>query len=75
MATGGRLTEHYEAMAKMRQIMESMKMNQSLRGEENLARRLEERAKRDTWRQMSGMKLMMHEYNHPGNKPFVIGFV
>ena len=27
-----------------------------------------------TWRQMSGMALMMHEAGHVGNKPFVIGF-
>jgi hypothetical protein len=27
-----------------------------------------------TWRQMSGMSLMMHEVGHTGNKPFMIGF-
>lgn len=69
------LAEHYEAMAKMRQMMETMKSNQALRGEEGLAKRMAERANRGTWRQMSGMKLMAHEINHPGNKPFAIGFV
>ena len=27
-----------------------------------------------TWRQMSGMSLMMHEVGHVGNQPFMIGF-
>ena len=27
-----------------------------------------------TWRQMSGVSLMMHEVGHAGNRPFMIGF-
>ncbi|KAL7533819.1 hypothetical protein ACHAWF_004629 [Thalassiosira exigua] len=27
-----------------------------------------------TWRQMSGLNLIMHELGHSGNKPFAIGF-
>ena len=27
-----------------------------------------------TWRQMSGMSLMMHEISHVGNRPFMVGF-
>lgn len=27
-----------------------------------------------TWRQMSGLRLIMHEMGHIGNKPFVVGF-
>ena len=27
-----------------------------------------------TWRQMSGMALMMHEIGHIGNRPFMVGF-
>mmetsp|Transcript_57494 Transcript_57494/g.122017 ORF Transcript_57494/g.122017 Transcript_57494/m.122017 type:complete len:111 (+) Transcript_57494:105-437(+) len=26
-----------------------------------------------TWRQMSGMRLMMHEIGHVGNRPFMVG--
>eukprot|EP01083_Nonionella_stella_P238252 835019_1 len=26
-----------------------------------------------TWRQMSGVQLMMHEVGHVGNRPFMIG--
>mmetsp|Transcript_23618 Transcript_23618/g.32986 ORF Transcript_23618/g.32986 Transcript_23618/m.32986 type:complete len:117 (-) Transcript_23618:292-642(-) len=28
----------------------------------------------ETWRRMSGVKLMMHEMKHVGNKPFAWGF-
>jgi len=72
---GGKLAEHYEAMAKMRQMLATMKANQAQRGEAGLAERMAVRAQRNTWRQMSGMKLLAHEVNHPGNKPFAIGFV
>jgi len=75
MAESGKLAEHYAAMAKMREMMQTMKTNQALRGEAGFQSRMAERAKKDTWRQMKGMKLAMHEINHPGNKPFVIGFV
>jgi hypothetical protein len=27
-----------------------------------------------TWRQLSGMSLMMHEISHVGNRPFMVGF-
>jgi hypothetical protein len=27
-----------------------------------------------TWRQMSGVRLMAHEISHVGNRPFMIGF-
>jgi len=27
-----------------------------------------------TWRQMTGVRLMAHEISHVGNKPFMIGF-
>lgn len=27
-----------------------------------------------TWRQMSGVKLMVHEMKHQGNRPFAYGF-
>jgi hypothetical protein len=64
----------YEDMHKMRAVMEALKKNQELRGVENLKKRMAERAAtHTTWRQMKGMQLFMHEINHPGNKPFVIG--
>jgi hypothetical protein len=69
----GRLSEQYKAMADLRHHMEIMKQNQSLRGIEGLMQRRAERAKKTTWRQMKGVQLAMHEMNHPGNKPFVIG--
>lgn len=66
--------ESYAALEKMRAMIETMKTNQTLRGEEALKSRTAERAKRTTWRQMKGMQLAMHEINHPGNFPFAIGF-
>ena len=27
-----------------------------------------------TWRQMTGVRLMAHEISHVGNKPFMVGF-
>jgi hypothetical protein len=68
-----RLAGNYDAMHKMREMMETMKKNQAFRGEEGLKQRTAARAQRTTWRQMKGMQLAMHEINHPGNKPFVIG--
>ena len=70
-----RLAASYESLAITRQMMETMKQNQSLRGIENYQqRKLTRSTNNQTWRQMKGMQLMMHEMNHPGNKPFVIGF-
>ena len=70
-----RLAASYESLAITRQMMETMKQNQSLRGIENYKqRKLTRSTNNQTWRQMKGMQLMMHEMNHPGNKPFVIGF-
>lgn len=68
-----RLSTNYEAMHRMRAMMETMKVNQSYRGEAGLKARTAARAQRTTWRQMKGIPLMMHEMNHPGNKPFLIG--
>jgi pyridoxine/pyridoxamine 5'-phosphate oxidase len=28
-----------------------------------------------TWRQMSGLPLMVHEMSHAGNRPFMLGFL
>jgi len=68
------LKGHYEDMFKMREMMETMKKQQAYRGVEGLKKRMAERAAtHKTWRQMKGMQLFMHEVNHPGNKPFVIG--
>ena len=70
-----RLASSYEALAITRQMMETMKQNQALRGLENYKQRQMQRSTtHQTWRQMKGVQLMMHEMNHPGNKPFVIGF-
>lgn len=70
-----RLATSYEALSVTRQMMETMKQNQALRGIENYKqRKLARSTTHQTWRQMKGVQLMMHEMNHPGNKPFVIGF-
>jgi hypothetical protein len=74
MAFPTSLEKEYEAMGRMRELMETMKKNQSMRGEAAYHQRMAQRATRNTWRQMKGMQLVMHELNHPGNKPFVIGF-
>jgi hypothetical protein len=69
------LQKQYDRINSLRQSMEVMKENQSLRGPENYQKRMAQRAAtHKTWRQMKGMQLFMHEINHPGNKPFVIGF-
>jgi hypothetical protein len=68
------LKRSYVEIEKMRSVMETMRKNQSLRGVENLKLRMAQRASTHTsWRQMKGMKLFLHEINHPGNQPFVIG--
>jgi hypothetical protein len=67
-----RLKDHYASLDELRKTMEIMRKNQELRGPENFEKRSAERAKKNTWRQMKGMQLFMHEVNHPGNKPFVI---
>jgi hypothetical protein len=68
------MDKQYEALHRMRDMMAVMKKNQEMRGEEALKKRMAERATtHKTWRQMKGMQLAMHEMNHPGNKPFVIG--
>lgn len=52
-----------------------LKFNQAHRGPEGYARRMAHRAAtHNTWRQMKGMDLVMHELRHPGNYPFAIGF-
>jgi hypothetical protein len=72
-ANSGRFAESYAALEKMRGMMETMKKNQSYRGVEGLKERMAARAKHTSWRQMKGIELAMHEINHPGNKPFMIG--
>jgi hypothetical protein len=68
------MDKQYEALTRLRDLMETMKKNQELRGGVQLEKRMAERAAtHKTWRQMKGMQLAMHEMNHPGNKPFVIG--
>lgn len=68
-----RLKDHYASLDELRKTMETMRKNQELRGVEAYEKRMAERAKKNTWRQMKGMQLFMHEVNHPGNQPFVIG--
>jgi hypothetical protein len=69
-----RLAANYEALQESRNMMETIRKNQALRGIEPYLERKKVRATtHNTWRQMRGMKLFMHEINHPGNKPFVIG--
>jgi hypothetical protein len=68
------MDRQYEALTRLRSLMETMKKNQELRGGEALVKRMNTRAAtHKTWRQMKGMQLAMHEMNHAGNKPFVIG--
>jgi hypothetical protein len=68
------MDKQYEALTRLRSMMETMKKNQELRGGEALEKRMATRATtHKTWRQMKGMQLAMHEMNHAGNKPFVIG--
>jgi len=69
------LQKKYAALERMRGMMETMKQNQSIRGVEGWKQRMAHRAAtHNTWRQMKGMQLVMHEINHPGLKPFAIGF-
>ena len=69
-----RLAGKYADLAFMKEKMETMKKQQAMRGVDQYKARMAERAATHTsWRQMKGFQLMMHEINHPGNKPFVIG--
>jgi len=68
--------EYHGAVAKQKELLAYLKGQQSQRGEAKLIERVATRqATHQTWRQMSGVKLVAHELNHPGNKPFVIGFM
>lgn len=68
------LKPYYEDMFKMKEMLETMKKQQQLRGIENYKQRMAQRqATHNSWRQMKGMQLFLHELNHPGNKPFAIG--
>lgn len=70
------LQKKYAALERMRGMMETMKYNQSIRGEENLERRVAHRAAtHKSWRQMRGIQLVLHEINHPGLKPFFIAYL
>lgn len=69
-----RLTSQYADLAFMKEKMATMKQNQQMRGLENYNKRMTERATtHNTWRQMKGFQLAMHEIKHPGNRAFVIG--
>lgn len=68
-----RFAKNYEALTKLREMTATLKKNQEYRGLEGLKSRMAARSKHTTWRQMKGMQLFMHEVNHPGNQPFVIG--
>lgn len=66
--------EYHELVDKQKELLAYLKKQQEGRGEQKLIERHNLRqTTHNTWRQMSGMKLTMHEINHPGNKPFVIG--
>jgi hypothetical protein len=69
------LQKQYTAMNSMRQMMETMKLNQELRGGPALEQRLHARATKPnpTWRQLSGMKLFLSEIKQPGVQPFFYG--
>ena len=72
----GELTEARanELYAEHKKFLEWRKAEWATRGPEALKVRQATRAATNTtWRQMKGMQLAMHEMNHPGNKPFVIG--
>lgn len=57
-----------------KKYLEWRKTEWATRGTEALKTRQLARASTHTsWRQMKGMQLALHEMNHPGNKPFVIG--
>lgn len=71
--TQTRANELFESHKK---FLEWRKLEVGTRGPEALAKRMATRAAtHNTWRQMSGMQLFMHEFNHPGNKPFALGFL
>ena len=68
--------EYHGLVAKQKELLAYLKSQQAQRGEAKLIERMNTRAStHKTWRQMSGLKLVAHEMNHPGNKPFVIGFM
>jgi hypothetical protein len=68
--------EYHEAVSKQKELLAYLKSQQAGRGEAKLIERMNTRAlTHQTWRQMSGVKLVAHELNHPGNKPFVLGFM
>jgi len=68
--------EYHEAAGKQKELLAYLKSQQAGRGEAKLMERINSRqTTHKTRRQMSGLKLVAHELNHPGNKPFVIGLM
>ncbi|CAB9510996.1 expressed unknown protein [Seminavis robusta] len=68
--------EYHGLVSKQKELLAYLKSQQAGRGQAKMIERMNTRATtHNTWRQMSGVKLVAHEMNHPGNKPFVIGFM
>mmetsp|Transcript_10400 Transcript_10400/g.15780 ORF Transcript_10400/g.15780 Transcript_10400/m.15780 type:complete len:111 (+) Transcript_10400:125-457(+) len=64
-----------ESNAFLQKSMDTNKKIWATRGADaRVAAEVKRAAERTTWRQMSGMKLLMHEVGHVGNRPFMIGF-
>lgn len=65
-----------EVEAFLKQEMAESKKIWSMRGPEARLQAYHARLNGPkTWRQMKGVELMMHEANHVGNRPFMIGLV
>ena len=71
----GTEAEMEAAMARQVQFREHLKSEWARRGEVSYHERKALRAAtHSSWRQMKGIQRVMFEMNHPGNKPFLIGF-
>mmetsp|Transcript_17080 Transcript_17080/g.19679 ORF Transcript_17080/g.19679 Transcript_17080/m.19679 type:complete len:108 (-) Transcript_17080:224-547(-) len=67
-------TEKARIEAWLKNEADQSKKIWEMRGREARIKAIEYRAaNHNTWRQMSGLRLMMHEVAHPGNYPFVMG--
>ena len=67
--------ENAEIKTYFQNRMAESKKIWATRGPEARAKTLAAKANQpQTWRQMKGMQLMMHEIGAAGNKPFMVGF-
>ena len=59
---------------EFKQRLEYSKLRRAARGKEHRLAAHNARLSKGGWRTLSGIQFFIHEFNHPGTRPFAIGF-